>query len=549
MRQTPNMSRKGRSNFTRLVMFDFDGTLFKSDEAGPSWWDAPGPYSWGLDPRSLDEPCVPSRPGPAYWNSAVVSAARSASNDPTAFVVLITGRVKTHAARIKELLGQVGIAPDSTYYNPGMNAATFKTRTFSHLLAKHPYVNRLEVWENENQSVYDAWIRRVSEVLGREISLEVFPVRESHVPAKCTPQDMGQAPRIGAHSLTGAEMADQDLREIARKLIDTGKLPRGSLLLDHSGGVPHWGVDLGGAEYEVQHEADRGVIHGTINSGHGDGRRGGEGYKVDWMALQRFLDAFGDEGALDAALLDSAKDREREVVKKVTDGLFTGDRAGRRLFESAFGRGDPRVEEHSVGKPTKLEVRFGNQVKSNRHMRWVPVTVEFSAPVERKKPLVGGAPFKTMSDAQLDEVIRELDPEAVGGPGGWAGARRYFRSMSPRTQAETHARFLEYTRKTASTTLEASWGPLLRVASPADQLTAYATRQFAQAAEMSTDAHDRAIILANTVGRQAKRLGLTPDEASSWLQGAYGSIWVRLGNLNPGADLREVRAALLKAMR
>jgi hypothetical protein len=79
-------------------------------------------------------------------------------------------------------------------------------------------------------------------------------------------------------------------------------------------------------------------------------------------------------------------------------------------------------------------------------------------------------------------------------------------------------------------------------------LTAYATKQFAQASEMAEDPHDRAIILAHTVGRQAKRLGISSEEASSWLQGAYGAIWVRLGNLNPGADLREVRAALLQAM-
>lgn len=83
-----------------------------------------------------------------------------------------------------------------------------------------------------------------------------------------------------------------------------------------------------------------------------------------------------------------------------------------------------------------------------------------------------------------------------------------------------------------------------------NDLTSYARRQFNLAAEMAGgDAYERALLLATTVGRQAKRLGMTPSEATSWLQGAYGDIWVRMGNLNPGADLKEIRSAMLKAMR
>lgn len=65
---------------------------------------------------------------------------------------------------------------------------------------------------------------------------------------------------------------------------------------------------------------------------------------------------------------------------------------------------------------------------------------------------------------------------------------------------------------------------------------------------MGEDAHDRALLLAVTVGKQAVRLGMTPEEASKWLQSAYGNVWVRLGNLNPGADMGDVRKAMLQAM-
>lgn len=82
----------------------------------------------------------------------------------------------------------------------------------------------------------------------------------------------------------------------------------------------------------------------------------------------------------------------------------------------------------------------------------------------------------------------------------------------------------------------------------AERLTQYATERFAQANEMGEDAHDRALILAMSVGKQAARWGLSPDEVSKWLQAAYGQIWVRLGGLNPGADLKEIRSTILRAM-
>jgi len=63
------------------------------------------------------------------------------------------------------------------------------------------------------------------------------------------------------------------------------------------------------------------------------------------------------------------------------------------------------------------------------------------------------------------------------------------------------------------------------------------------------DPHERAIAVAFTVGREARRIAVSETDLSKWLQGRYGRIWVRLGNLNPGADLKEVRKALLEAFR
>jgi len=51
--------------------------------------------------------------------------------------------------------------------------------------------------------------------------------------------------------------------------------------------------------------------------------------------------------------------------------------------------------------------------------------------------------------------------------------------------------------------------------------------------------------VAVTVGMQAARENLSKDVLKSWLQTAYGRIWVRLSNLNPGLDLRDISKILI----
>lgn len=67
------------------------------------------------------------------------------------------------------------------------------------------------------------------------------------------------------------------------------------------------------------------------------------------------------------------------------------------------------------------------------------------------------------------------------------------------------------------------------------------------ARQSETNAADVSLFVAATVGKQAKRLGFTEAELSRWLQSAYSSLWVRQSNLNPGLDMKDVRAAVFKA--
>lgn len=184
---------EARGNFSRLVMFDFDGTLFRSDEQTPDWWTNPGAFSWGLEPKSLDEPCVPGKPPTHYWNMHVVNAARDAVRDPTTMMVLVTGRVATHKTRILELLKQQGIAPEKIFFNPGMNAASFKKKVFGQLVISHPYISLIEIWENENTDVYGPYVQQLSRRLERDIEVETHRVAEKHVPVTCGPADFGMA--------------------------------------------------------------------------------------------------------------------------------------------------------------------------------------------------------------------------------------------------------------------------------------------------------------------------------------------------------------------
>jgi Fe-Mn family superoxide dismutase len=188
---------KKAKTYNRLVMFDFDGTLFRSWEATPSWWEGTeldtGPYSFFVKPESLDEPCVPDNPPSNYWIPRPLAAAKEAIQDRGTLTVLITGRVKTHQDRVKELAQQKGLRFDHYYFNPGMSAARFKVVVLKNLLVGYNTITSVEIWENENQKTYDTAMRATAQALADlrdgEIDVEVHHV---HVPPKeliCGPED------------------------------------------------------------------------------------------------------------------------------------------------------------------------------------------------------------------------------------------------------------------------------------------------------------------------------------------------------------------------
>tara|TARA_B100001939_G_C16804382_1_gene557107 strand:- start:99 stop:785 length:687 start_codon:yes stop_codon:yes gene_type:complete len=186
---------KTAKTYKKLEMFDFDGTLFRSWEKEPKWWGGThlddGPYSFFVRPESLDEPCVPSSPDGSYWISKVVSAAQKASSDRNTFVVVVTGRVKTHRNRILDLLKSKGIRPNASYFNPGMAAAKFKIAVLRNLLISLNTIDEVVIWENENMKAYENALNTASRVLGRDIKVTVHAIHVPPEPLKCEPEDFG----------------------------------------------------------------------------------------------------------------------------------------------------------------------------------------------------------------------------------------------------------------------------------------------------------------------------------------------------------------------
>ena len=150
-----------------------------------------GPYSFFVQPESLDEPCVPDNPSSEYWINEVVKKAQRDTRDRDVMVILVTGRVAIHAPRIKELLGQKGIRPDAFYFNPGMNAAAFKSGVLKTNLVGFNSVDRVDVYENENISAYESVLTRAAEATGRDIEVVMHGYHEKPVPLSCGPKDFG----------------------------------------------------------------------------------------------------------------------------------------------------------------------------------------------------------------------------------------------------------------------------------------------------------------------------------------------------------------------
>lgn len=152
----------------KLVIYDFDGTLFRSldevegkrlykEKTGVSW-----PYRgwWGCL-ESLMPPLVPEVPGNDWFNSSVVSAQK---NDD-GYLVLMTGRLGVFKERIMDLLKVGGMSFDEIYFGEsGVNTFVMKTERIKEILGRGDY-SVLEIWEDRVDHI-DGFVKLCGEMKG-----------------------------------------------------------------------------------------------------------------------------------------------------------------------------------------------------------------------------------------------------------------------------------------------------------------------------------------------------------------------------------------------
>lgn len=138
-----------------LHLYDFDGTLFRSPLPPDSWTNQ---ETWWSDSISLSAPCVPDKPSGGWWFEPVVSAAKASIANPDVLAVLCTGRSSQSFARFRvpELLRIKGLDFDAVYLKPSISGPSepYKKGIIQKLLAHHPDIATVHIWEDRHLSAY-----------------------------------------------------------------------------------------------------------------------------------------------------------------------------------------------------------------------------------------------------------------------------------------------------------------------------------------------------------------------------------------------------------
>jgi hypothetical protein len=135
---------------TKLAIFDFDGTLFRSPSRPMGWSGA-----WWGNPQSLARPFVPEVPSAEWWNESVVERAKRDIENENTMAVLITGRGKNKFTfRIRELLAQAGLKFDHVFLSPDEeDTKLYKLRVLTTLMSDNPSVRNVDIWEDTEENI------------------------------------------------------------------------------------------------------------------------------------------------------------------------------------------------------------------------------------------------------------------------------------------------------------------------------------------------------------------------------------------------------------
>lgn len=237
------LDKRPNGRVTKLHIFDFDGTLFRSPIPNRRMWTdeslltmIKGEFNWFQDPRTLRPPYVPLEPQLSWFIDHVLgaaSAANKAQRDPEErknhIVMLLTGRLRANFRdRILEILRSTELTFDvicckeppaprfreRTYYDESQTFG-FKMSFVSSVLHFVRSIDEVEVWDDRKQQC-----ALFSEELGalrnmqRIKKFQVHKIEESDADLRKCPNPA----LIGLESHDNASNEDQVFKEKLEQL-------------------------------------------------------------------------------------------------------------------------------------------------------------------------------------------------------------------------------------------------------------------------------------------------------------------------------------------
>jgi hypothetical protein len=147
--------------FTKLAVFDFDGTLVDTplpeegkktykEKTGKDW---PHAGWWGqpmsLDMSVFDMPTIPN----------VISDYKKEITNPDTMVVMVTGRMVKLTDLVKDILNRHGLRFHEYHFNRGGSTDSAKKKTFDQILSQHPSIKEVSIYDDRSEhiAIFKQW--------------------------------------------------------------------------------------------------------------------------------------------------------------------------------------------------------------------------------------------------------------------------------------------------------------------------------------------------------------------------------------------------------
>lgn len=148
----------------RTVIYDFDGTLFKSptrEEGELTYFQETGKYfpftGWWGRSESLMPPVVPEKPGNEWFIENTVNAYQKDQKDKNTELILMTGRPFKNKNRVIEICNSSNLKFHKYYFrgqkgSKGKDTFEIKVNYIQNDLI-HPNLQILEIWEDRSEHI------------------------------------------------------------------------------------------------------------------------------------------------------------------------------------------------------------------------------------------------------------------------------------------------------------------------------------------------------------------------------------------------------------